>query len=261
MSFPTVVGLKPGDEKVTSTDKIRPLGTRGQTPDGRVFYWAQNAATQLEANVVVQSAVMHGASVHGAGLDVVGATTTGKTTLTVTLPTTDAGADLYADGYLTIDTSPGRGIYQIDSHDASASAADTVFNLKESDPLRDALTSGTTKVGLRQNPYKAVIVSPTTQTGSVVGVTCTTVAASGAAVDGVHSSPVYFWLQTFGPAAVKTDAALAAGKNVIVPGASAGNVTVATSTAGEGASQIIGHAPTIGAGDEKFNYIWLTIRA
>jgi len=261
MSFPVTVGLLPGDEKETSTDKLRALGTRGQTPDGRVFYWAQNGATQLEGNVLVQTAVMHGASVHGSALDVVGATTTGKTTITVTLATTDAGRDLYADGYLSIDTSPGRGMYQIDSHAAGASAADVVFNLKESDPLRDALTSGTTKVGIRQNPYRAVVVTPTTKTGIALGTTSGVVAASGAAVDGIHADPVYFWVQTFGPALVKADAAFVAGSNVITPGASAGNATPAVSTAGEGVFQIIGTAPTIGAGDEKFNFIFLSIRA
>lgn len=261
MSFPVTVGLDPGDEKLTSTAKLRALGTRGVTPDGRVFYWSQNGATLIGGSKVVQTAVQHGASIQGQALDVVGAVTTGVTTLTVTLGATDIGANLYADGYVTIDTSPGTGMYQIDAHPAAASVANVVITLAESDPLREALTSGTTKVGLRQNPYQATIIQPTTVTGVAIGVTPVEVAASGAAVDGVHPDPVFFWLQTYGPCQVFVDAALVEGRNVIVPGASAGNVTTQTTTADAIPDQVIGTAITVGAGDEAYNHLFLTLRA
>ena len=251
MSFPVTVGLKAGQEKVTSTAKIRTLGTRGVLPDGRVFYWAQAGGTALIAGDTIQTKVSHGASAHVAALDVVAAITTGVTTITVNVGTTNATANLYADGYLTIDTSPGQGMYQIKSHPAIASAAGGVFTLYEDDKLRDILTSGTTKVGLQENPYSSTVATPaTTLTGIVVGVTPVAVPADS-----------FFWLQTYGPAVVTVSAALVAGRGVIVAGASVGEATVQTTAAADIASQIIGYAKTAGAGADVYNYVFLAIRA
>lgn len=250
MAFPYTVALSNGDEKETTTSKTRKLGTRGMTPDGRVFYWTQNGAGALAAGNVVQSKVSPGSSVHVSGLDVVGGGTTGVTTLQVTMATTPITKDQYADGYLTVDVSPGQAMYRIKSNTSAASAAEAEFTFYDNDPLREALTSGTTKVGVRENPQASVVVFPTTATGVCVGVTPISVAADA-----------YFWAQTWGPALVDTDAAPVAGDNVIVPGASAGSVNVASSTVGEGKDQIVGVAQTAGAGADAYNYVFLTIRA
>lgn len=252
MSFPVTVGLDYGMEKLTSSTALdRKLGTRGVLPDGRVYYWSKNGASALEAGKVVQTKVSHGASVHVAALDVVGGATTGFSTLTVVAATTPVLANQYADGYLTVDTSPGQAMYRVKSNTAAASAANAEFVLYEN--LRAALTSGTTKVGVRENPYSSVVAFPTTATGVAAGVTTVAVAVGA-----------YFWAQTYGPALVNTDAAPVAGEMIIVPGASAGNATVNAATSADNADdrkQVIGHAPTAGAGADKYNYVFLTIRA
>lgn len=254
MSFPVTVGLTSGQEKQSGSDgRGRPLGTRGVTEDGRVFYWSLAGASALRSGSVVQTKVSPGASVHVAALDVVGATTTGVSTLTVTIATTPITADQYKDGYLTIDTSPGQAMYKIKSHLAADSATDAEFTFADNEKLLEPLTSGTTKVGLRENPYSSVVAFPTTATGVAAGVAPISVTAG-------H----YFWAQTYGPAIVNTDAAPVAGESIIVPGATAGNATVNAATSadvGDNRKQVIGYSPTAGAGADKYNYVFLTIRA
>lgn len=252
MGFPVVVGLNPGDEKRTSTvDHGRLLGTRGIDPFGNVYYWSKNGASAIEANQFVQTPASPSASAHVAALDVVGATVSGVTTLTITVATTPVTADQYKDGTLTIDTSPGQGLYRIKSHPAAASAADAVFTLYSDDPLRTALTSGTTKVGLRLNPYNAVIETPaTTLTGVVIGVTPVAVAANA-----------YFWCQSYGEALINSDVAPVAGVGVVLPAASAGTGAIATSVLTNAVLQNVGYFQTAGAGADKYNKVFLAIRA
>ena len=250
MSFPVTVGLANGEEKVTSTVKHRALGTRGVTPDGRVFYYAQAGAAALEAGDVQQAKVSHGDSVHVAGLTVVNATATGVTTLSVLMATTDVQRDLYADGYITIDTSPGQGMFKVLSHPAGASATNVKFTLYPNDKIRDALTSGTSLAGLRENPYASVIVAPTTITNVSVGVAVSPVAAAS-----------FCWLQTYGPGLVNADVAPVAGENLIFPGASAGGVLVQTTVVQDIPAQVIAVATTPGGGADKYSYAMLVIRA
>ncbi len=250
MSFPVSVGLNYGEEKITTTNQRRPLGTRGVSPDGRVFYYAQAGAAALRAGAAVQSKVSHGASAHVAGLTIVNATATGVTTLSITLATTNATRDQYKDGYVTIDTSPGQGMWKIKSHPAIASAATGAFTFYDNDKIVDAMTSGTTLAGVRENPYHSTIVAPTTATGVVVGVPQVPVAAAS-----------YFWAQTYGPGLLNTDTAPVAGQPVVSPGATAGNVYAITTAAALENSQPVGIGVTAGAGDDKYNYIFLTIRA
>lgn len=250
MSFTRTVGLAYGQEKQTSTAKRMPLGTRGVLPDGRVFYYALNGAAALEAGKCVQTKVAHGASGHANGLDVVNATATGVTTLTITLASTNAARDLYADGYVTVDTTPGVGMWKIQSHAAIASGANGEFNFYDDDKIVDPMTSGTTKVGLRENEYASVVVAPTTATGAVVGVTVVPVAAAS-----------YFWAQTYGPGIVDCDTAPVAGQPVVSPGGTAGNVFAATTAAALELSQPIGIGWTAASAADTVHALFLTIRA
>ena len=251
MGFPVVVGLNPGEEKRTSTvSHGRLLGTKGIDPFGNVYYWTKNGASAIEACQVVQTAVQASSSAHVAALDVVGATVSGVTTLTITIATTPITADQYKDGQVTIDTSPGQAVYRIKSNPAAASATGAEFILYPDDPLRTALTSGTTKVGLRKNPYQDVVEMPTAVTGVAVGVTPVAVAANA-----------YFWAQTYGEAVVNTDVEPIAGRPVAVPAASPGTVAILTTVVQDIAVQIIGIPQTAGAGADKFNKVFLAIRA
>ena len=257
MSFPVTVGLNIGDEKVSyaANQNGRILGTRAVTPDGRVFRWALNAAVALEAGKLVQTAAEISSSVHVNGLTVVNTTSTGVTTITVLMATTPLTANLYQDGDLTVDTSPGQAMYRIKSHQAAGSAENAEFTLYESDEIKDAMTSGTTTVGFRRNPYTSVIIAPTTPTGAPIGVTPISVAVSR-----------YFWLQTWGPALVNMDQAPVAGKRVITGILSAGHLDISSTSSADttGANESssypqIGVAQTAGAGADKYHRVFLTV--
>jgi len=257
MSFPVTVGLNIGDEKLTyaANQNGRVLGTRAVTPDGRVFRWALAGGVAIEAGKLVQTMAEIHSSVFVNGLTVINATVTGVTTITVTMATTILAADTYKDGYMYIDTSPGQAMYRVKSHQAAVSGADAEFTLYESDEIKNALTSGTTLVGFKRNPYTSVIITPTTITGRVIGATPINVAIGG-----------YFWLQTWGPALVNADQALVAGKRVITGILSVGHVDISSTSSADstGANEAssypqIGVAWTAGPGADKYHVVFLTI--
>lgn len=256
MSFPVTVGLDIGMEKLTyaANQNGRVLGTRAVTPDGRVFRWALAGAVAIEAGHLVQTAAEVGGSIHVNGLTVVNTTVTGVTTITVTMATTPTVANQYADGFLTVDTSPGQAMYKVKSNTAADSGANAEFTLYESDEIKNPLTSGTTLVGFRRNPYTSVIIMPTTVTGAPIGVTPINVAIGG-----------YFWLQTWGECLVNIDAAPLAGRRLIFTGDSAGNLDIQSTGSAdadaqsESAHPTIGIAQTGGAGADKYHRIFLTL--
>ncbi len=47
MAFPLTVHLGYGQEKVETSSQKQKLGTRAVTPDGRVFYYAENSGTAI----------------------------------------------------------------------------------------------------------------------------------------------------------------------------------------------------------------------
>jgi len=257
MSFPVTVGLEIGAEKSTyaANQNGRKLGTRAIQPDGRVYRWALNGATAIEGGKAVQTAADARASVHASGLTIVNATVTGVTTITITAATTTVAADYYADGDLVIDTSPGQAMYRIKTNTAAVSGGNTEVTLYESDEIKNALTSGTTTVGLRANPYTSVIITPTTVTGAVIGVTPINVPVGE-----------YFWLQTWGLANVNVDQAPVAGKRVIAGVLSVGHLDISSTSSADstGANEAssypqIGVAQSGGAGADKYHRIFLTI--
>jgi hypothetical protein len=252
MSFPTVVGLNYGDDKVVSSnDRGRALGTRGSTPDGRVFRWAQCGGVDIAAAMVCQTAVEHGASALTANIKAVSsAIASGLSTLSFTAGasglSTGVARNQYKDGYLTIDTAPGEGsVYRIAGNDSGSSLVEAEFRLAE--PFREALSS-VTEFGIRRNPYTSVIIQPTTKTGVSIGVTPADIATTE-----------FFWLQTWGWCTIQADAEVAAGTTFTI-GATAGNIAAQASGAGDVAEPILGWAPTAGAqGTDKPQWVYLMI--
>lgn len=246
MSFPVTVGLGEGDQLVTSTNStLRALGTKGTTPDGKVFRWALNGSVALQGGVLIQGAPPNASQ--DAGLAIVNATTTGVSSLSVTTQAATT-RDQYKDGYLTVDTSPGQALFQIASNTSGASGANVEVKFKNDAKIREAMTSGTTTVGLYESPYKNTIVAPTTITGPVVGV-------SPGAVD----SAVYFWAQTAGWALANCDVAPAVNTALIFGGTSAGHLNARTSALNDIPEIEIGRSITAGAGADAYNFIQLAL--
>ena len=141
MSFPYTVNLDYGSEKITGTAKKYSLGTRGTTPDGRVYYYALNGGTAIETGRLVQAPVMEGttggALQGGTSVFVTAGSskTTGATTVAF-LPTTGLGASQLVDGWLIAMTTPSRAMYKVKYQPTSGSSLNAVeITLYEQDKL------------------------------------------------------------------------------------------------------------------------------
>lgn len=232
-----LVRLSYGDEKRTYASKgEKRLGTPGVLPDGRVFYYAQAGATALNPNVLVQMKV----GLVGHNVSLTPSTSIGDwSTSAAGIPIGSASIGVvwvtgkdsgeYVDGYMTVETTPGAGMYRIaQDNDSGSSSTVTVIRLAEDDTLQIAALTTVSKLAFTPNPYTSLIVAQTTLTGVVMGVTPVNVPIS-----------YYFWLQTAGPAAVRYNDLVAAvvGEKVVGGvGATAGDAvgmpkTTVTTTA------------------------------
>ncbi len=146
-----------------------------------------------------------------------------STTLSTTL-----SANQYDDGFFHINDADVEGsYYQIKKHTATTTPEITLY-----DPLDEALVT-TSEFSLTPNPWRDIIVLPTTTTGMVVGIPRIDLTAS-----------YYAWLQTAGPCACLVDGSetLVAGDPVGVPhtAATAGTCgLVLTFTLTEGTPNVI----------------------
>ena len=204
---------------VDETNPQIAVGTEFELRDGRKYRYARAGAVALVVGNVVQAAAETTAHQNLAFAAAALAATSVVTTTTVTVT-----ANQYAGGYVTVSVTPDLGAsYRIKSH-AAATAAVVTLVLEEG--IRTAWTTAT-RADLVANPYAAVIVTPTTPTGVIVGVAANDVAISG-----------YGWIQTFGPCNVVADAAgVAVGSQVSASNATAGNVETFVS-----GQQIVGRA-------------------
>ena len=196
MSFPSYVELDFGEEKKERSAAIGnlSLGTRGVTPDGRVFYYAKNSSAAITTAGMIVDGIAAVAA-HDMDVAATAAHSVGDTTISIEVPTTDLTANQYADGYLVCNDGPGEGeVYRIKSHPAHDASDDNTVIITIVDPggIRTALTTASL-FGLVYNPYTDVklIDGDGTMTTGALGVTTIPVTAS-----------YYCWIQTAGVGSV-----------------------------------------------------------
>lgn len=208
-------GFNNTDSTSTNNALLLPMGFRAVAKDGRVFRWVLNGAADTVAGSLYQGA----AQLTNHQNMAVTATAIGATVVNVTPGNTAAAANLYAEGYLIVHTTPGLGYcYAVDSHPAITASTAQNITLRGDDPIQVALTTSS-KVDLVQNPYKSVVVCPTTLTSAVVG--CSTYIIT-AAFNG--------WLQTWGVAPVLINGTPAVGNAVVSSGTTSGAADIISST-------------------------------
>lgn len=147
------------------------LGSMWQTPDGRVLRLVSNAGTALVNGVLCQSPA-EVTAFEKLAMTVPAATpaTVGTFQVLVTNGSTVLNINQFAGGYLVVASGAsllGQTL-RIASHQAAANAATFIVTLE--DPIQNTLTASCT-VSLLMNPYKNIIINPTTATGTPVGVT------------------------------------------------------------------------------------------
>ena len=201
-------GFNNTDPTAVNTAILLPLGTVVETRHGRAYRWCLAGAVDLVAGNTIQSSAIQ--ANHLANTPPVVAV--GATSFSYTPGNTAGAANLYAEGYLQVDTTPGNGYtYSIAGHAAITASTAFTLNLSPDDPIQIALTASA-RVGLVANPYKNVIQFPaTTPTGTLVGVATyiITTAQNG-------------WLQTWGPCSVLQSDSTAVGLALGAPSGTVG---------------------------------------
>jgi hypothetical protein len=205
----------------TSTTQFHPVGTRANL-GSRVFQYARSSdGTGFSIGRVLQAAAA--VANHTTQTGAFTGTTVGTTRVSVVLGATAMVANQYAEGYLQIQsatTGAGQN-FKLRTHAAAGSGATATFDLY--DPIATALT-GTITWSLKANNAADVILMPaTTPTGSAAGVNMVDVPAAST------TAPVFFWVQTWGEAAVQSTGSLVAGTGVAISG-TAGSIAVEGAT-------------------------------
>lgn len=211
-----------------SATAFHPLGTIAFDGVGGVYRFAQAGAADLVAGHLQQSA----APIANHLANTPPAVAIGATSFSYTPGATAGAANLYADGFLQVDTTPGNGyMYRISGHAAITSA--TAFTLYLAEPVQIALTTSS-RVGLLANPYKNTILAATTVTAPSRG-------WAQAAVTATY----YYWLKTRGPVAALINGTPGVGIGVVNSATTAGAVDVAA-VAAEINVRILGHMMQVG---------------
>lgn len=144
------------------------IGGLGITSDGRRFRLGFNntASTILATNKNSQGPVQSSSF----SLGTVSAQNIGDSSITYTFNggATTVAANLFSQGFISIVTGTGS-IQQLQIKGNPAVTSSTTIVLQLQDPIFIA-TANTATANLWANPYSAVIICPTTLTGTVTGV-------------------------------------------------------------------------------------------
>ena len=206
----------------TGTTRHHRVGARG-TLDDRVFRYASlSNATGVVANNLCQGAIPTANHVTETGT--LTGFTVGSTSFTAVLGATLAHTNMYAEGYIKIQSSTlGLGqIYKLRDHESVASAGTASFTTY--DPIVTTPT-GTVTWSLIQNPWADIIITPiTTLTQIQVGVPLLAIPAAST------TTPVYCWVQTWGICSVLGDTSDTVVGSAVIGSAVVGSVGVAVET-------------------------------
>ena len=222
------------------TDQMHPLGTRGEDRFGRTYRYAKNssAATALVPANWLQAP----AQIDEHQSMTPDAAAIGDRSLSVTPGAVAGAADLYAEGIAIIRVTPGIGYsYPIRTHLAITASTEFVVQLATGWAVVVALTTDS-RVSLYTNPYKNVIIGPTTLTNIPVGVAMFAMAASE-----------FGWIGTGGPHALTIEDTPAVGQRVSAPSDTAGQAKIDATT-----DPVIGYIMETGVDDVACG-VFLTI--
>lgn len=177
------------------------LGQTAYTLDGRSYTYSSAGSSNLSAGLITQQGTATTSNhVNQTGV----AFPVGTTQLTYTVGATDAAADLYATGYLSVNDTATTGInvYRIKSNTLSNAASSRSITVTlESDEGLTVATTTASKFSLYPGPFRGnvVMANATAPTGPIVN-----------GVPNVAVTATYFyWSQVSGYAAVLSDGAIA----------------------------------------------------
>ena len=207
--FESTTGLVIQQGLFQESEELRhAIGTRMQLVDGRVFHYAKAGAVALAAGNLNMAAL---AIAGHEDCDVAAAVAVLDKQITLTPATAPVTANQYAEGFVSVRSASGVGQQRkIRGHPAALTAANVVVDTY--DPFTAAITTSG-----QANLVKSVqdeVIESAVEENIPSGVPLIAITANW-----------YFWNQTFGPASVLSDGAIAAGSQVIA-GTVAGSVAV-----------------------------------
>ena len=229
--------------------KAYKVGTMGRTSDGRIFRYALDDGTGINASLLCQS---RATDATWDTVVIATSTVTGDTKISVTDQSDTIAKDDLENGYLICETDPGNtgpNCWRIAGNDAVTGTSDFNIYLAEGATIGQVLVAGVDTMVFSFSPWFNVIVYPTTKTGMAVGVTMTSIATSD-----------YAWLQTRGICGVRYDdsgGAITVGEGLIPDITTAGNIENVTAGA---QLQIVAQTITVqGQTDDDVLPVFLTI--
>ncbi len=212
-------------------------GMKFDLADGREATLISNGAVALVSGVLVQSSpIVANHQNLAVAVPSTAPATAGTYLVSVTLGATKATFNQYQGGFLVVNAGTGIGQTLRISKNAGGASSGAGVIITLEDPIQVTLDA-TSKVSLHANPYQDCVISPTTSTGRVVGVTMGPVAAATAVTsdsNGVVTSAgiqQYALIISKGITSCLSDATVAAAGLGIAPSTTtAGAVTVQAAT-------------------------------
>jgi hypothetical protein len=230
-----------------SATQLFPLGSTLNWGD-RVFKYAQMDGAVTAGKLLQQAASIVAHHSQMSTTAIVAVSTSGTVDISVeTAGDTDITLNQYQEGYLLVNDQTGAGqSWKIKSHPAHNHGDDPTIVITCYGKVSTALAAGaSSQLTLTTNPYKDVIVSPTSATGGVVGVT------------NIDMTDDYFgWIQVRGPKACLAGETLVLGMSVMASDADAGAVMPDN---GDDLEPVIGEVMASVVVDAEYNLINLKI--
>ena len=207
-----------------------PLGHYLVLPDGRRFRFALNDGAVEVAGRLYQS-IAPVSNHTDQNTDV--ARAVGDVAVSATLGATSAAQDIYSEGIVHVNDQDGEGyafriaraVANGQAHDAVAGSGVLTVNLDAGEQVQVALTASSSQLTFTRNRFHQILISPTTLTGSLAGVS-----------PGVTTADRYYWSQVGGEAAVLVDKVLFTGQMVQASNNTAGAVESAKTNVRTGAT-------------------------
>lgn len=239
-SIPQILDFDPFETR-TEADATHEIGVAVVLADLRIFRHAVVGASNVSKGKLQQDAAPIGDHDNLS----VDAAAVGSTLINVTPDATAGAANLYAEGYLSVNDVDGEGAtYKIKSHPAITASVE--FEVTLFDPIKVAFTANT-QVTLVHNGYKNV-VEVAASTRRPAGVPLISLAAGD-----------FGWLQTKGVASVLAGTTRTLGADQISSGATAGAVVDRTDALGASSEVVVGVANIVAGVDTEYNPMTLKI--